>query len=63
MKVIVDRDLCVGNGLCESIAPEVFEVGDDGIASIAPAELSPDGMAMARTAVDSCPSRALRLSP
>jgi ferredoxin len=28
MRVIVDPDLCEGNGVCEHIAPEMFRVGD-----------------------------------
>jgi ferredoxin len=31
MRVEVDRDVCVGSGTCELLAPEVFEVGDDGV--------------------------------
>ena len=29
MKVVVDRAACEANGVCESIAPEVFRVNDD----------------------------------
>jgi ferredoxin len=29
-KVWVDKDICIGCGLCASILPEVFEMGDDG---------------------------------
>ena len=29
-KVIIDKDLCIGCGTCESVCPEVFEVKDDG---------------------------------
>ena len=29
MKIKVDFDLCETNGLCEGIAPEVFELDDD----------------------------------
>jgi ferredoxin len=32
MKVWIDQDLCVGAGLCENIAPEVFVFADDGLA-------------------------------
>ena len=28
MRVIVDPDLCMGCGVCESIAPEIFVLGD-----------------------------------
>ena len=31
MKATVNED-CIGCGLCESTAPEVFAIGDDGLA-------------------------------
>ena len=33
-KIIVDESLCTGCGLCASVCPEAFEVGDDNIAKI-----------------------------
>ncbi len=29
MRVVVDPDLCMGCGVCESIAPDIFELGDE----------------------------------
>ena len=29
MRVIVDRDLCESNGVCEGLVPEVFRINDD----------------------------------
>ena len=29
MRVIVDPDLCMGCGVCESIAPDIFELGNE----------------------------------
>ncbi|NNC93734.1 MAG: ferredoxin [Acidimicrobiia bacterium] len=31
MKVWIDQDLCTGDGLCEEIAPDVFQGRDDGL--------------------------------
>ena len=31
MQVWVDQDLCTGDGLCEEIAPAVFQLLDDGL--------------------------------
>jgi len=28
-RIEIDRSLCIGYGLCESLAPEVFELEDD----------------------------------
>ena len=32
LKITVDRDTCIGDGLCCSDAPETFEMDDDQIA-------------------------------
>jgi ferredoxin len=34
MKVWIDQDLCTGDGLCEEIAPAVFQLLDDGLAYV-----------------------------
>lgn len=34
MKVWIDQDLCTGDSLCEEIAPDVFWMGDDGLAYV-----------------------------
>jgi len=33
-KITVDKSLCTGCGLCASLCPEAFEVGDDNIAKV-----------------------------
>ena len=34
MKAHIDRDGCIGCGLCEEICPEVFHLADDGLAEV-----------------------------
>ena len=34
LRVLVDQDLCTGDGLCVQYAPEVFEFDDDGLAYV-----------------------------
>ena len=34
MRVWIDQDLCVGNGICEELAPEVFAIVDGAIAYV-----------------------------
>jgi ferredoxin len=60
-RVEVDRDRCVSTGGCEALAPEVFELGDDGVLVVHRTE--PDGRELAdvRGAVAQCPTRALSL--
>ncbi|HEU5033922.1 MAG TPA: ferredoxin [Mycobacteriales bacterium] len=60
-RVTVDRAECEANAVCVGIAPEVFELDDDEelhiLVDAVPAELTE----RVRTAVDSCPKRALFL--
>jgi ferredoxin len=60
-RIVVDRDLCASTGGCEALAPDVFEIGDDGVLVV----LTPDPAAAdlpdVRNAVQACPTRALRL--
>ncbi|WP_158861662.1 ferredoxin [Leifsonia sp. AG29] len=61
MEIIVDRGRCTGIGICESLDPARFEVGDNGALVIMKAEVSEDELSAAEEAVRSCPAAALRL--
>lgn len=61
VRVRVDLDRCVGNGLCEAQAPELFSVGDDAISRVLIDELRPEQRTLAEEAIASCPSQALEL--
>lgn len=61
MRIHTDTDLCTGHGICESILPTVFEVGDDGLVHLLGAELTEDLRPLLESAVAECPSRALSL--
>ena len=58
MRVRADRELCVGSGQCELLAPEVFEVDDDGAVRVLE---EPDDEGAVRDAVSQCPTGALAL--
>lgn len=34
MKASVDRDICIGCGLCEITCPEVFELDDEMVSTV-----------------------------
>ena len=61
MRVEVDRDRCAGTGGCEAMAPDVFEIGDDGELVILSPEPDDALLPGVRNAVEACPTRALRL--
>ena len=63
MRIVVDRELCTGQAMCESIAPDIFEINDDGELEVKAAEI-PDGrLGEAERAVACCPNAALHLVP
>jgi len=61
MKVHVDPDICVGTGSCLSICPEVFELGDDGIAVVKVSEVPAEHEDACREAVENCPVDAISI--
>lgn len=61
MKIILDRFKCTGLGICESFAPEIFEVDDEGDLVMNTDEV-PEGMLdNVEKAIQGCPTEALRL--
>ena len=60
MKAIVDKELCIGCGLCESICPEVFRMNDDNL-SEAYADGTPELQESAEEARNSCPTEAISI--
>jgi ferredoxin len=62
MKVHVNPEICAGFGICLGIAPEVFELHDDGYAIVLVSEVKPEDEDLMRRAVSQCPSQAISLS-
>ncbi len=55
----VDLELCCGYADCVVVAPEVFDIGDDGLAYALPgAEVAAETV---QEAVDICPMAAIRV--
>ena len=61
MKIQVDFDLCQSNGLCESIAPEHFQLDDDDFLQIPDDRVTDDNLADVERAVASCPRSAISI--
>lgn len=61
MKVIVDFAKCTGLGICESMAPDFFEVDDDGHLILLKEDVSDDDLQSVEEAVAGCPTEALRI--
>jgi ferredoxin len=58
-KAYVDPDLCIGCGLCSDLCPDIFELGDDGLAHVIVEEV--DDLDCATEARDSCPVEAISI--
>ncbi len=59
MKVKVNPDVCIGCGACQSIAPEVFEINDDGIAQELMEDVKEELVEEASDAKEGCPVNAI----
>jgi ferredoxin len=59
MKAEVDKDTCIGCGLCTTVCPEVFEMQDDGKAGTVVSEVPGTAEDSAEEARDQCPVSAI----
>ncbi|MCD6477703.1 MAG: ferredoxin [Candidatus Aenigmarchaeota archaeon] len=58
MKVSVDKETCIGCGVCVSLCPDVFEIGDDGKSHVKVKETNNKCVIEAR---DSCPTGSIKV--
>ena len=61
MKIIANQTLCAGHARCAAVAPEVFDLTDDGYIGFEEKEIGPEHEALARRGVRACPERALSI--
>ena len=61
MKLCVDRTKCTGLGICESLAPDYFEIDDAGGLLLLREEADDSVIDDVRAAVEGCPTEALTL--
>jgi ferredoxin len=59
LRIVIDRNLCMGSGNCVYWAAEVFDVGEDSVAVVVgdPGEHEP----RVRLAAEHCPTHAISL--
>jgi ferredoxin len=63
MRIVVDKDVCTGQAMCQSIAPDLFRVDGGGQVVVLVAVVPDDRLAQAKLAVSCCPNGALELEP
>ena len=60
MKFKVDKDSCIGCGACQAICEEVFEITDDGYATVKDVEVKDEDVKEnAISAMEGCPTSAI----
>ena len=55
MKALLDRENCISCGLCIETCPEVFRMGDDGVAEVIEEEVPAELVDKAVEAEEGCP--------
>ncbi|MGW4487282.1 ferredoxin [Amycolatopsis sp. NPDC004368] len=61
MRIEADRELCAGLGMCEAMAPDFFEVGDDGVVIVLDETPAEEHRTDLTAATDACPMLALKV--
>jgi ferredoxin len=61
MKAFVDKDACIGCGMCTGICPEVFDFGADGKAEAIVDSVADLHIESARDAESQCPVSAIKV--
>jgi|LFRM01.1.fsa_nt_gb ferredoxin len=62
MEVKIEIDACIGCGLCQAIAPDIFIIGDEGYAQTKTKELDDKNKDAAIEAMESCPTEAIQIN-
>lgn len=61
MKGYVDKDACVGCGICFSVCPKIFEMDEDGKAKAVDQEIPAAIVGNAKDAEMQCPVSAIKV--
>jgi ferredoxin len=59
MKIEINKDKCLGCGMCVGICPDVFDFDDDGLATANSDNINDENKESTEEAVNSCPVGAI----
>ena len=57
MKIRIDKARCAGHARCAAIAPDIYELDDDGYIAVTEIEVPPGKEDIARRGARACPER------
>ncbi len=61
MKAIVDKEGCIGCGLCPNVCPEVYKMGSDDKAEVYVNPIPLQSQGCAKDAAEQCPVSAIKI--
>ena len=61
MKVLLNRDACIGCGACAALCENIFEIDNEGISVVKKEEVQGEDIELAKDAIESCPTGAIEL--
>lgn len=59
MKAKVIENICIGCGACQAVAPEVFEINDNGVSECTKTLIPEEEYENVREAQQNCPTNAI----
>ena len=62
MKIAVDTGRCTGHARCHAVAPEVYQLDDDGYNALTEGEVPAGQEQHARDGAAACPERAITVT-
>jgi len=61
MKIVVDKQRCVGHARCAAAAPEIYDLDENGYIAFTAKEVPHDLQAQARRGARACPERVIQI--
>lgn len=61
MKVVLNRDACIGCGACAALCEDIFEIDNEGLSKVIKEEVKDEEVELTRDAIESCPTGAITL--
>lgn len=61
MKVVLNRDACIGCGACATLCEDIFEIDNEGFSKVIKEEVKDEEVELTRDAIESCPTGAIAL--
>lgn len=61
MKIVIDMSRCTGHARCAAVAPELFDLDDNGYIAFAEKTVAPGLEDLARRGSRACPERIIQI--